>query len=74
MRPSEMGGIRRCAQASPPAKLLVMTAWITLFALTVLIALALQRTRPDQPPLAAGYDGERQLTELRALITTPTTD
>jgi hypothetical protein len=51
-----------------------MTAWITLFALTVLSALALRRTRPDQPCLPAGYDGERQLAELRALISTPSTD
>ena len=57
-----------------PARLPVMTAWITLFALTVLSALALRRTRPDQPCLPAGYDGERQLTELRALITNPSTD
>jgi hypothetical protein len=51
-----------------------MTAWITLITLTVLFTLALRRPRADQPSLPAGYDGERQLAELRALITTTTTE
>jgi hypothetical protein len=51
-----------------------MTPWIALVALTVLIALPLRRGRPDEPPLPAGYDGERQLAELRALISAPATD
>jgi hypothetical protein len=51
-----------------------MTAWITLFALIVLTIPALRRGRPDQPPLPTGYDGERQLAELRALTTTPGTE
>jgi hypothetical protein len=44
-----------------------MTAWITLFAVTALFTLALRRSRPPQPPLPPGYDGERQLAELHAL-------
>jgi hypothetical protein len=44
-----------------------MTALIVLFAVTVLFALALRPSRPKEPPLPAGYDGERQLAELRAL-------
>ena len=44
-----------------------MTALIVLFAVTVLFALALRPSRPKAPPLPAGYDGERQLAELRAL-------
>jgi hypothetical protein len=51
-----------------------MTALIALSALTVLFALALRRGRPEQQPLPAGYDGERQLAELRALIVTSPTD
>jgi hypothetical protein len=51
-----------------------MTTWIALFAVTVLFALALRPGRPDQQPLPAGYDGERQLAELRALIVTRSTD
>jgi hypothetical protein len=51
-----------------------MTAFITLLALAAFFALALRRGRPEQPPLPAGYDGERQLAELRALIVTPSTD
>jgi hypothetical protein len=44
-----------------------MTALIVLFAVTVLFALALRHSRPKEPPLPAGYDGERQLAELRGL-------
>jgi hypothetical protein len=45
-----------------------MTAWVVLFAVTVLFALALRRGRPKDPPLLTGYnDTERQLAELRAL-------
>jgi len=51
-----------------------MTAWIVLCALTALVALALRWGRPDQPRLPAGYDGERQLAELRALVTSSATD
>ena len=45
-----------------------MTAWITLFALTVLFALALRHGRSKELPMPPGYDGERQLAELHALI------
>ena len=41
-----------------------MTAWITLFALTVLFALALRHGRSKELPMPPGYDGERQLAEL----------
>jgi hypothetical protein len=45
-----------------------MTAWITLIALTVLFALSLRHGRSEEPPMPPGYDGERQLAELHALI------
>jgi hypothetical protein len=45
-----------------------MTAWIVLSGLTALAALALRHGRPEDPPLPQGYDGERQLAELRALV------
>jgi hypothetical protein len=44
-----------------------MTAWILLTVLVVLFALAVRRDRPSDPPFPSGYDGERQLAELRAL-------
>jgi hypothetical protein len=51
-----------------------MTAWIALFAVTVLFALALRHGCAKEPPLPPGYDGERQLAELHALTAayTPT--
>ena len=45
-----------------------MTAWITLFALTVLFALALRHGRSKELSMPPGYDGERLLAELHALI------
>jgi hypothetical protein len=45
-----------------------MTAWIALLAVTVLFILALRHGRPEEPPLPPGYDGERQLAELRARL------
>jgi len=45
-----------------------MTAWITLFALTVLFVLALRHGRSKELPMPPGYDGERQRAELHALI------
>jgi hypothetical protein len=44
-----------------------MTAWILLTVLVILFALAVRRGRPSDPPFPSGYDGERQLAELRAL-------
>jgi hypothetical protein len=44
-----------------------MTAWIVLIALIALFALAV-RHGPKEPPLPSGYDGERQLAELRGLV------
>lgn len=57
-----------CRLGSPGTHPLRMTAWIALFALTVLFTLALRHGRPEEPPLPPGYDGERQLAELRARI------
>ena len=45
-----------------------MTAWIVLFALVALFAVAAWRRGPAEPPLPPGHDGERQLAELRGLI------
>ena len=45
-----------------------MTAWIVLLAATVLFTLTVRHGRPQEPPLPSGYDGERQLAELRAVI------
>jgi hypothetical protein len=44
-----------------------MTAWIALFAVTVLFTLALRHGRSKEPRLPPGYDGDRQLAELHAL-------
>ena len=46
--------------------MICMTAWIVLLALTVAFTLAVRHGRPNEPPLPPGYDGERQLAELRA--------
>ena len=46
---------------------LPMTAWIVLLAVTVLFTLAVRHDRRKGTPLPSGYDGERQLAELRAL-------
>src|SRR5512133_3543308 len=56
-----------CRFGLPQLILLVMTAWIVLFALTVLFAMALRSGRLKDPPLPPGYNGKRQLAELRAL-------
>jgi MYXO-CTERM domain-containing protein len=50
-----------------------MTSWILLIALVALFALAARRDRRSDPPLPCGYDGERQLAELRALVPSTTT-
>ena len=49
-----------------------MTAWILLLALTALFALAVRHGRPAEPRLPSGSDGERQLAELRALVSSTT--
>lgn len=46
-----------------------MTAWIVLLALVALFTLAVRHGGPAGPPMPPGYDGERQLAELRALTT-----
>jgi hypothetical protein len=44
-----------------------MTSWIVLIALIALFALAVRHGRSSDPPLPRGYDGERQIAELRGL-------
>ncbi len=44
-----------------------MASWFLLAALTALFVWAARRGRPADPPLPSGYDGERQLAELRGL-------
>ena len=45
-----------------------MTAWIVLLALVVLFTLAVRHGRSNEPRIPPGYDGERQLAELRGLV------
>jgi hypothetical protein len=49
-----------------------MTAWIVLLALTALFVLAVRHGRSAEPPMPSGYDGERQLAELRGLVSATT--
>jgi hypothetical protein len=49
-----------------------MTAWIVLLALTALFVLAVRHGRPTDPPMPSGYDGERQIAELRGLVSATT--
>ena len=49
-----------------------MTAWIVLLALIVLFTLAVRHGRSTDPRVPSGYDGERQLAELRALVSATT--
>ena len=49
-----------------------MTAWILLFALAALFAWAVRHGRPAEPRVPSGFDGERQLAELRALVSSTT--
>ncbi|MDT7571088.1 MAG: hypothetical protein QOE05_1262, partial [Actinomycetota bacterium] len=44
-----------------------MTSWILLLALIALFTLAVRHQRTIEPPLPRGYDGERQIAELRGL-------
>jgi hypothetical protein len=47
-----------------------MTSWIVLLVLLALIALfalAVRHGRSSDPPLPRGYDGERQIADLRGL-------
>jgi hypothetical protein len=62
-----------CRLGFPRRTLGSMTAWIVLFAVTVLFALALRHGHSKEPPIPPGYDGERQLAELHALIAAHTT-
>ncbi len=56
-----------CWQELGERTLSAMTSWIVLAALTALFVWAARRGRSTDPPLPAGYDGERQLAELRGL-------
>jgi len=49
-----------------------MSAWIVLLALIVLFTLAVRRGHTSEPTLPRGYDGERQLAELRAMTAAAT--
>ena len=49
-----------------------MTAWIVLLALVALFTLAARHGRPADPPVPSGFDGERQLAELRELVSATT--
>ena len=44
-----------------------MTSWLLLLALITLFALAVRHGRTTDPPLPRGYDGERQVAELRGI-------
>ena len=44
-----------------------MTSWIVLLALVLLFTVAVRRGRTSEPVVPCGFDGERQLAELRAL-------
>ena len=44
-----------------------MASWILLLALIALFTLAVRRGRAVDPPLPRGYDGERQIAELRGI-------
>lgn len=44
-----------------------MTSWIVLIAVIALFAAAVRYGKTADPPVPAGYDGERQLAELRAI-------
>ena len=57
-----------CRLQFPRRTLPCMTAWIALLAVTILFTMALRHGRLKEPPLPPGYDGERQLAELHALI------
>jgi hypothetical protein len=60
--------LRHCWQELAERRLSAMTAWIVLLALVALFTLAARHGRPADPPVPSGYDGERQLAELRALV------
>jgi hypothetical protein len=49
-----------------------MTSWIVLCTLIALFTFLARRGRSGEPPLPAGYEGERQLAELRAHPSHPT--
>jgi hypothetical protein len=64
--------LRHCWQELAERILFAMTAWIVLLALVALFTLAVRHGRPAEPRVPAGYDGERQLAELRALVSSTT--
>jgi len=64
--------LRHCWQELVERRLSAMTAWIVLAALITLFTLAVRYAPPGDPPMPSGYDGERQLAELRALVSATT--
>jgi hypothetical protein len=64
--------LRHCWQELVERILPAMTAWILLLALAALFALAVRHGRPAEPRMPSGFDGERQLAELRALVSSTT--
>jgi hypothetical protein len=64
--------LRHCWQELAARRLSAMTAWILLLALAALFTLAVRHGRSTDPPVPSGYDGERQLAELRALVSSRT--
>ena len=48
-----------------------MTSWIILLALVALFTAAVRHARCTDPAVPGGYDGERQLAELRAMAGGP---
>ena len=49
-----------------------MAEWIVLLALVLLFTLAVRHGRSPDLPLPPGYDGERQLAELRGIVNAST--
>jgi hypothetical protein len=64
--------LRHCWQELAERILSAMTAWILLLALAALFAVAVRHGRPAEPRMPSGFDGERQLAELRALVSSTT--
>jgi hypothetical protein len=60
--------LRHCWQELDERIISAMTAWIVLIALAALFVLVVRRGRSNEPPLPPGYDGERQLAELRGIV------
>jgi hypothetical protein len=64
--------LRHCWQELAERILSAMTAWILLLALAALFARGRAARSPAEPRMPSGFDGERQLAELRALVSSTT--